>query len=43
MSQKENKGWSCPKCGTVYSPEVKTCVKCSVNESKKGGKQVICG
>lgn len=25
----DNRGWTCPKCGTVYSPSVQTCFKCS--------------
>lgn len=31
----EKYGWVCPKCETIYSPEIKKCEKCeSKNESK---------
>ena len=27
-------GWICPNCKKVYSPDVKSCKKCSKNEAK---------
>ena len=28
------KGWVCPTCSTVWSPEVKSCPKCTVKEDQ---------
>jgi uncharacterized OB-fold protein len=33
----QNKGWTCPRCGMIHSPKVKTC-KCGLkNESTNEG------
>lgn len=30
-----NLGWSCPKCGCVYSPTTTECYRCNNNEQTK--------
>ena len=32
MSDRQRQGWTCPICGTVYSPDVKECPKCKKQE-----------
>lgn len=32
--EEERKGWQCPICETVYSPEVTSCDKCTKKEQK---------
>jgi len=31
-NQTQRQGWTCPICGTVYSPDVKECPKCRKQE-----------
>lgn len=33
--EKNEKGWQCPICKTVWSPENKSCPKCEVKEGNK--------
>lgn len=28
------KGWTCPKCGSVYSPNVAECKRCNKSEQR---------
>lgn len=37
--EKQTVGWTCPKCGSVYSPSVKQCVDCSKKENKEPNRQ----
>lgn len=42
IPNKNSTGWSCPRCNTVYSPDVKVCEKCSkVESSDLGGPQCL--
>ena len=38
---KMTKGWQCPICNKVYSPEIKSCEDCSINETEKGQPQLL--
>lgn len=31
MTHLSNNGWECPKCGSVYSPNIPSCFKCISN------------
>lgn len=37
-------GWICPKCGTVWSPQVRSCAMCAVGraEGPEAGRHAAC-
>lgn len=37
----ENKGWECPKCGTVHSPGVHTCKVCQPRDNSENGSKLV--
>ena len=37
----ENNGWVCPTCKTVWSPTVKSCEKCTVDEGTENTSQLL--
>lgn len=47
MSEEKDKGWICPGCKTVYSPQVKTCTNpdCPIKKEsvdpKKDSRQLL--
>jgi len=34
-------GWKCTSCQTIWAPTVKSCEKCTVQESKKDTRQLL--